>query len=283
MQPNAAEKIRILHRQRKFAMKQRIRITNALEAYLRTALGWSRDLPEDDQTRIKKAAKEFVADFTRAQAGKETKSDGWKAYEAEIRASLDSCSSWDAMEEFVVDEMCKLLEDDPLWTEFGKPIRGFALKSLSSLIGEAGDPAQYRSESALWKRFGLAPITIEKDGALISKAPSTWRKRGGLTADQWTAAGDDGGKRFAWLFVISDCFIKQNDGKYRAKYDARKAIEKERDPEIKPIIAERRARRAMLKLFIRDFYRFAKRRTAGVIIRQPKGFHVGQPADKIAA
>lgn len=62
-----------------------------------------------------------------------------------------------------------------------KSVKGFGIGSLAAIVGEAGDLSKYANPAKLWKRLGLAP----HDG----KSYSTWRRTGGLSADDWTEAG----------------------------------------------------------------------------------------------
>lgn len=60
-------------------------------------------------------------------------------------------------------------------------IYGATLNSLAAIIGECGDLSKYDNPAKLWKRLGLAP----HDG----KSYSAWRRSGGLSAEDWIAAG----------------------------------------------------------------------------------------------
>ena len=58
----------------------------------------------------------------------------------------------------------------------------------------------------------------------------------------------------AALFTIGDSMIKSRCSPYREVYDARKAYELERNPEIKPIVAHRRAQRYMEKRLLKHLW-----------------------------
>lgn len=99
--------------------------------------------------------------------------------------------------------------------EFGLIVgmRGFGVGTFAAVVGEAGDLANYSTHSKLWKRFGLAPFK--------GKALSTWRMSGGLTADEWKAAGYSPRRR-SILFNFAESAIKVG-GPYAELHRARKA------------------------------------------------------------
>ncbi len=113
-------------------------------------------------------------------------------------------------------------------------VRGFGLKSLGIIIGECGDLSLYANPAKVWKRLGLAPISGGKDGSC--RMGSTWKRKGGLSAEEWTAAGYSP-KRRSVMYVIGECLLKQNDGDYRKRYDeskaAKMALESEDWPKIR--------------------------------------------------
>jgi len=94
-------------------------------------------------------------------------------------------------------------------------IRGFGSGiALVRIIGETGDLSNYPNPAKVWKRLGLAPHN--------GQAYSTWRLKGGLSGQEWVDAGYKPSRRSS-SFVVGESLLKLNDGKYRAKYDARRA------------------------------------------------------------
>lgn len=59
--------------------------------------------------------------------------------------------------EIIEKRLAKLARGLPFYP-FAKALAGFGDLRLASIVGEAGDPADYRSPSAFWKRMGLAVI-----------------------------------------------------------------------------------------------------------------------------
>lgn len=129
---------------------------------------------------------------------------------------------------------------------FVQSTRGFGLLSLAQIVGECGDLSQ-RTPAELWARMGLAVM------------PDGTRQR--------RMAGPEGvAHRFSTqrrmiMWNIGDSQIKHS-GPYREVYEARKAYEAERDPEITKGHAHNRAKRYMEKRIIRDLWR-AWRDTVG--------------------
>ena len=121
-----------------------------------------------------------------------------------------------------------------LWAAWAKGVRGLAELSFAGLIGEAGrSPGEYRSVSALWKRFGLAVLDGE-------------RQRRVKDADQALLQGYAPQRR-AFAYVVSTNLMRsQRAGDpFRQVYDHRKAYELAR--EIPKGHAHNRALRVMVK------------------------------------
>lgn len=139
----------------------------------------------------------------------------------------------------------KMARSLPVWPWVSQA-RGFGDLNLAAIVGEAWSPnalgsvGSYRSVSALWKRMGLAVI----DGV---------RQRKMTNADDALAHGYSPQRRSV-AFNLGDCLVKGNgDGPYRQLYLARKKVE-EAKPDMRPIIAHRRAARYMTKAVLRDLY-----------------------------
>jgi len=132
-------------------------------------------------------------------------------------------------------------------------LKGLGLGSLAAIVGEAGDLSNYSTHSKLWKRLGLAVIDGERqkrvsgDAAIIHGYCPTRR---------------------AIVWNIGRCVLKAQSarvdketgeelkpaGKYRLIYDARKAYELARDPEMSRAHAHNRATRYMEKKVVRDLW-----------------------------
>lgn len=125
--------------------------------------------------------------------------------------------------------MAKLAKTLPVYP-WAESIRGFGAMGLAQIIAECGDLSLYSNPAKVWKRMGLAVEGGERMRCRVgvNNGYSPYRR--------------------AIMFCIGDSLIKGNrDGEYRALYLARKVYEIERLPDIKPIIAHRRAQRYMEK------------------------------------
>lgn len=232
------DQIRAWHRKRCFAMEHRIRNYLALGALIRQSLGWSLNLPERERKRIASAAAELI----HAPDGE------WADV---VAATRSACAPYEAIEKEALNYMTMLAVTLPVWETLGASVRGFGAASLAVIVAEAGDLSEYATVSKLWKRMGLAVFDGVRQGGLPKSA----------TAEQWIAHGYNR-KRRSRMWNVGDALIKGNrDGEYRDLYLKRKLYEKERNPEIKPIAAHRRAQRYMEKRLLRNLW-IAWRRAA---------------------
>lgn len=161
---------------------------------------------------------------------------------AEIRAAAEQLRAFlrDATR-----ELERAAQQLPAYDAFVKGVCGFGAVGLGMIVGEAGDLAAYANPGKLWKRFGLAPV--------MGRAPSTWRSKGGLSADDWTAVGYSP-KRRSIMFQIGDSLLKKQSP-YRELYLARKTVEAEKAPEGTKMLWHRRAQRYAEKRLLRDLWR----------------------------
>lgn len=207
-------------------------------------------------------------EITEAEYRKRTKADADKLYDAIVKekphplflaATLNTASFFEARAIFekrraqTEKELERLAKSLPVATWVAS-IKGLGLGSLAAIIGEAGDLSLYATHSKLWKRLGLAVI----DGG---------RQRR-MTGDAALAHGYSPQRR-SIVWNIGQCVLKAQSarvdketgeeikpaGKYRNVYDARKAYEIARDPNISKAHAHNRATRYMEKLVVRDLWR----------------------------
>lgn len=248
-------RVRFWHRQRMFGMKQRKSADLALGSFLRTQLGWRKDLPEAERKAIAVEAAALI------------KNPVDSPWESIIAASNASRAPFDEIEANTKKQMTDNAKQLSAWKEFGESILGFGLASFATIIGEAGDLSRYSNHSKLWKRMGLAVMDGKRQGA-----PGT-----GASAEDWIRHGYSPLRR-SHVWNIGDTMLKAqirvvkdaagedtgeriSRGEYGAIYLARKAYEIAREPEIKPIVAHRRAQRYMEKRLLRNLWRAWRRAT----------------------
>jgi hypothetical protein len=193
------EEILVLHRRRCFAINQRNRLNNALGAYIRLQLGWSKAKPEKEREQIAKEAAACIKNNDEQFADM-------------IGACELACAPFDQIEAGADKDIKSIVRQLPVWKEFGAGIRGFGEASLGTIIAEAGDLNNYATDGKLWKRMGVAVLDGVRQGGLSKNAK----------ADDWVAHGYSPARR-SRLWNIGQSLIKQNDGAYRAAYDHRRA------------------------------------------------------------
>lgn len=170
--PETIALIRSAHRKRQFAMEQRKRLMNALGAFLRTALGWTLELPEAERKRIA-CKSETLIDIGRSCAkGKrpDIVDADYTEWEQVIQASLAGCIPWDALESDNTKRMEALAAILPVWERWAKNVRGFGARSLATLVAEIGNPDDYARVARVWKRMGVAVIDGVRQGGLNKSA-----------------------------------------------------------------------------------------------------------------
>jgi hypothetical protein len=242
---------------RNAAMSACTRISNQTGALARRFLGWQTNKAKKDQTEISKEEQTKIKEVAAAivtAVKKETASELPKDQQevaimiAEFVVHSEYAKKpFKDIKEKEEEELEKLAEQLPA-AAFIKSIKGVGLLKLAQIIGETGDLHGYSNPGKLWKRLGLAPYK--------GRSPSTWRmtKDNGLKAEDWVAMGYSPMRR-ALMFVIGDCLIKTKaDHVYKELYYSRKEYEIAREPDIKPIIAHRRAHRIMVKRLVKHIW-----------------------------
>jgi hypothetical protein len=106
------------YRDRRFAMEQRKRSNLALGAYLRSAMGWRKDLPEAERKVIATKAAAVLKDATDTP------------WETMVNASIAARGPFEAVESAALREMECIAKALPVWAEFGEGVRGFGLATF---------------------------------------------------------------------------------------------------------------------------------------------------------
>lgn len=249
------EQIQELQARRKFYISCANKQTNAAGALVRRALGWR---VGDDEAVSARAARIVAA----ALADKPQKDE-----DAEIGAALAfdlsviaaGLAHYAAARHQIELEMQRAVRKLPI-AAWAKAVRGLGELGLAVIIGEAGDLARYSNPGKLWKRLGLAP----HDG----KAYSTWRREGGLSAEDWTAAGYAPRRRAEIYACIGDPLFRaqaqaadketgeiiREAGPYRVAYDRRRLRTADTHPDWTKLHSHNDALRIMTKELILDLW-----------------------------
>jgi hypothetical protein len=251
------DQIAELQVRRKFFIGLVNKQTNAAKALVRRSLGWRWDDVEASRKAMNKRAGRIV---DAALAGKGTSHDDVAVLAvfskdlAKVAEALEPCEAARAEIEKEMVRAAKLLPAHP-WQ---KSVQGFGEKALAIIVGEAGNLSRYGHEDKLKKRLGLAPYG--------GKAFSTWRREGGLSADEWTEAGYAPRRRAEIHSVIDPLFRGQSEwvngktgrsnplGPYRIIYDKRRAHTDATHPEWKDIQRHMDGLRVMTQEFVTDLW-----------------------------
>lgn len=155
-------------------------------------------------------------------------------------------------------ELVKLARQLPIYA-WAKEQRGISELSIAAIVGEAGDLGNYSNVGKLWKRMGLAVFDGERQRKHTDAAKAAIHGYSPSRRSQMFVIGDNMIK--AGLRNPKDPVTKKPVGETAAispwgqLYLDRRAYEVTRDPEIKPIVAHRRAKRYMEKRLLREAWR----------------------------
>lgn len=137
----------------------------------------------------------------------------------------------------------KAAQQLPLWKRYGMGVRGVGPLMFAGLVSEARHPIHtYRSESALWKRFGMAVIHGER------------QRR--VQGTEGAALHGYNPERRSFMYNLVASLLRQRNPFYRELYEARKALELGRDLPL--IHAHNRAMRYCGKVFLRKTWSAAR-------------------------
>ncbi len=221
---NVCIQLQALQRKRATLIRMRLMLCNSLAATLAVADGYS----------TKQTEKERKERFAQARSVIETVivNGGGHDYADVILATQEGISAFAKQQKSVEKIMLRLAAKLPVfkWVQESEQ-RGFGELSLAVLVGECGDLSLYASPAKVWRRMGLAPWTF--DG--VTHMGSTWRygKEGKLPAEEWSNFGYVPRRRsIAYLF--GEGMVKQNQGRYRERYDQVKAESALKHPDWKP-------------------------------------------------
>lgn len=234
------EALQELQVSRRFIISLRIKQTNACGALIRRALGFTPTMTEDERKEVKNHASSIVKAYFSGKPLTGEDARVVEAYAVDLSVVAAALEPMLKQEASVVKEMERLAKDLPVhaWVE---GVKGFGLRALAVLVGEAGNLSNYPNQRHLWKRLGLAPY----DGL----AGSSWRypnrRTRELTAQEWTDLGYKKQRRAEMHAFIGDPLLRQQiisaeksgtefgapKGKYGAAYVGRREHTKVTHPD----------------------------------------------------
>ena len=237
---------------RKFFIKTINRQRSAATALVRRALGFDPNAEEKSRNKLNATAAKIVA---RAMGGKGCEIPG---LESDLEVIAKSIAPLELVRHGVELEMKKIVRKLPIWTIWGKSVRGLGELGLAVVIGETGDLSNYANPAKVWRRLGLAPF--QKGG--ITMAAATWRSKGGLTADDWTSYGYSPRRRAEIHSCVGDPLFRQQTmitGPYRLAYDRRRERTTQTHPDWTKMHSHVDGLRIMTKQLILDLWSESRR------------------------
>lgn len=238
--PVICDRLQKLQRDRKFVIAMEVQATNRSCAHIVGALGVSVDAPERDRKAAWERARRIV---NIAIGTRKVRKDGTvdivhkpQAEEDHLIASREDSNltmTCHAIQPILArraeleSEMERLAAELPVAESFITETPGFNLLGLAVIIGETGDLSNYATKRRLWRRLGLGMAQGHE-----AKAYSTWRKTGGLNAEQWTIAGYSPRRLGQIVGVVTvPLFMKKANSKYGRIYEARRQHTMKTHPE----------------------------------------------------
>ncbi len=190
--------LQALQRTRAGIIKSRIMAENNRRAFVANTLGYSAGLDEKLRMRMFADADAVIASIVDDDADHRSA--------VFVRAAELGIASFLHAQKATEKEMLPLVKRTPVAEWVLLPAqKGFGLLSLAVVIGETGDLRLYANPGKLWRRLGCAPW--EFGGK--TQMGSTWKSRGGLNAEQWSAFGYSPRRR-SIAYVIGENLVKQN-------------------------------------------------------------------------
>jgi hypothetical protein len=237
-----------LQRFRKFSIAQELSILQRLTALVASACGYE---ARDEATRTalwlraSKIVKEAMGDCEFSDE------DGAivDLIMPEIQATKAGVLPFQKRRDQIEVQMTAIAKTLPC-QEFIARTSGFKHIGLAVIVGEAGDLSNYATIRKLWRRFGLGMAQGHEEMAY-----STWRMKGGLTADDWTAAGYSP-TRLGQLFgvVTVPLFMCKAKNNYGEVYTKRRAHTAVTHPDWTKGHSDMDGRRVMVKKFLSDLW-----------------------------
>lgn len=218
----AALEIRRSWRKAVFVSTQRKRIDLALGAYVRSHLGWRKELP----TKARAAIAARAAELIKTDGIGADNSVGDSDLTPIIRATKTSRDPFEAIEKDAVKAMERMVMSIPFMNTHVTTTMGLGAKGAAIIIAEACNGrgsilSDYPEKGHLWKRMGLGLVDDHKRG---------WVRQGNAgknaSKEVWKDHGYNPSRR-SRIWTLGDAAIK-HAGPYRDFYLARKQLEIEK-------------------------------------------------------
>ena len=237
-----------LQRFRKFNISQELAILQRLTALVASACGYE---SRDEETRTvtwNRATKIVKESLGRCEF---TDADGMivDLIMPEIQATKAAVIPFQGRRKQIEDRMVEIAKTLPC-QDFILRTSGFKHVGLAVILGEAGDLSNYATVRKLWRRFGLGVAQGHE-----AQAYSTWRMKGGLTAEDWTTAGYNPARLGQLYGVVTvPLFMCKAKNKYGEVYAKRRERTSVTHPDWTKAHSDMDGRRVMIKSFLSDLW-----------------------------
>lgn len=257
-------------RRRVHAIRAQSQCDRSCDAYVARYVGYHAGLPPAERIALmKRAAKmredveksrgRVVADDRKVSAPDTADGGGRAVGDDHLNIAPAAClpiivntiisrAGWDAMRLDAERRMREIARTFAIWPRC-EAVAGFADLGLACIVAEAGnDLTAYPHYYHLWKRLGLAPFRGKAMSRYGSKelTKAEWAEQGYSPMRRGRMAGDVG----ASLFFAKG---KNDYGEVYAKRREQTALT---HPDWPPAHSDADARRIMLKVFIKDLWRW---------------------------
>jgi hypothetical protein len=244
------DRIRELQRQRVFAITNQQRNDRARDSFIAGLLGYRPDLTPAERKAIFARAANLATWIEREGKRRVEATESLSAI-AQVRpvalANAAGRAGYDDLRKTAEAEMITLARELPA-AAFVATVHGLDMLGLAVIVGEVGDLSGYANPSKLWKRLGLAPYN--------GTAAATWRREGGLSADDWKAIGFKP-SRLGQIYgvVTTPLFFGKTKNKYGAIYAVRREHTALTHPEWSKGHSDNDGRRYITKRLLKDIWR----------------------------
>lgn len=244
-----------LTRQRSREQKLRIGLEQTALATVKNALGYGTWFEESERKAIGERAENIVRAANCKLDATELSEDDQKTLRqigAIVVAHYQLAKLHDKRIKHLEKPIIALVEKLPIaaWIH-AEEQRGLGCLSIASILGETGDLNLYDSPSKVFKRMGCAPFR--------GKAPSTWRRTGGLSAKDWEEVGYSPRRRAMMHVIANNLFMlnknETGDLPYRARFVEAKRLGAESHPDWKPAHAHAHGNLLCAKRLLRELWR----------------------------
>jgi len=234
---------------RKATIKMQIKMNNSCKALVARFIGYQPDMEEEDREKKWRLAGKIIKLVEKNKPIE----DGFSQVIPFIKQNQNARSGYDAYREGIEAQMVELTLTLP-YAEWFISLRGFTAMTLARILGESGDLLNYANPGKLWKRFALH---VHKGHAPSSYKCSKWVGGHKPDSEEWIEISNVSQRRAEIYSIVQISAIQCGNPEYKAIYDDRKLYENERNPEIKPIHAHKRAHRYVAKRILKDLWKKA--------------------------